>query len=288
MCGIAAIINYSGAKLKPEFISYIFSNLESRGRDAAGYYFERLDEDGHIIRRNIKAPVPASKLYSMVHGNSNKDLQPYQFSGTERLILLHARQRTKGTEQDNNNNHPIISENYVLVHNGSVDDASIVPKYLYNGAVDSEHIIANLETSGLRGLASGVFGTMSIMFKKLSGNSLFFIRNSNPLDIISYPKKIVVLISLASLITDTNIENLNHEMFRQSTKIKSIPIDTLYAINLNKPKIRLVKSIKIATYKPYNTTTRWTAYDHRRNRLTPINASATPLTDAERIYNEEY
>ena len=255
MCGIAFIINYSNNKLNLSFVKNIFCFMEERGTNASGIYFER-GILGKMERRIIKAPLKASDLWkeTQLIKDINEENKKYILDGTEKLILLHTRQKTTGTEFDNLNNHPIFSEKYVLVHNGIISDDSKVKDYKYLGQVDSEHILANLETLGLNGFKN-VYGGMAAIFKKFKEDKIFLLRNYNPL-FLCYFKDLNVLIGISDIDFVSNNIQARKTLFKKLTEEKEfksveLPKNELYTIRIDKFHINKIKDIEVPSCKPF-------------------------------------
>lgn len=145
MCGILGLIEYSGvplSHLKAKVMRRATSNLlkesERRGRSAAGV-FVLTDDKASLFKTNL----PASKFiqtagYSEVMKDINK-------KSVFKAMIGHARQKTKGHEKFNVNNHPIVANKIVGIHNGIIsNDDSLFGKYdkrlFRKGKVDSEII----------------------------------------------------------------------------------------------------------------------------------------------------
>lgn len=141
MCGIA------GFCLSPEETGVdarnlsmcLLTQIQSRGRDATGAAWVN-KSDPKTKKTSItvsKAPVPASRFEQYL-GQMGK--------GTRRAIL-HTRWATKGSPQNNLNNHPIVSGKIVGVHNGVLTNDDAVFNYLAEerkAQVDSEAAFALL------------------------------------------------------------------------------------------------------------------------------------------------
>ena len=263
MCAIAFIINYNKQKkLNLELVESLYDNMEARGKDASGFYFERKEKEGRktkTVRRLKKAPVPTQELWELTQiapqeGQTKEDFEKFKLNGTENLIILHARAMTQGDAKDNNNNHPIFSQNYVLVHNGIVDDLKPISRYPYKGLVDSEHILARIETYGITEGLKGLIGDMAIIFKRKFEDGIYLCRNFNPLEIIWFPEEQIMI-----GISDDNYVSIPDEfwafskiIFRPGHRIESLPKDWLYKISTKEPKILLAKEL-IVREIDYNT-----------------------------------
>jgi len=252
MCGIAFVINYGQAPLPPDFVQRLFSNMDDRGGDASGIYFERAKK-GRTIRRLAKGPITGEDLFAELH-----DARPdqtkhekafnskYGLDGSERLVLLHTRKRTHGSEYDNNNNMPIYSKDWILVHNGVVS-ADRLTKYPYRGVVDSEEILARIQMYGgdFSKAIPEVSGSMSLIAKKFSDPELYLYRNSNPLDLVFQPEtNILVGVSNAEYAMDFSLRKDMNSFFKERgiATCQTTP-NILYRVSLLKPGIEAVGSI---------------------------------------------
>ena len=141
MCGIAAIL-FAPVERPPgvqQQIRDIFTrNLlfnEERGRAATGLAV--LQADGQLSI--YKDPVPASEF---VESRRYRHMLASLDAGTM-LWLGHTRLPTKGNPENTDNNHPILADKVVGVHNGHVsNDDDLFARWHYprRGEVDSEII----------------------------------------------------------------------------------------------------------------------------------------------------
>jgi len=250
MCGIAFIINYNPkTKIDKNLIKHMFIEMEFRGTDASGYYFER-ENEGKMEVLARKHNIPATDLWDKTQEKKrmSKDDKRYKITGDERLILLHTRAKTRGDPIDNNNNHPIFSDNYVLIHNGQIHSTRL-SYYDYKGRVDSEEILAYIETFGIREGLKKLNGDMSIIFKKYEDDEMFLYRNTNPLDLVYFPsKKILIGISSESFIEiDWIHKSVQNKIFSPYFIYETLPPDALYKISLTKKQFTLLDYIKVAS-----------------------------------------
>ncbi|NIU83188.1 MAG: hypothetical protein GWN17_05485, partial [Candidatus Korarchaeota archaeon] len=157
MCGIVGAI---GKSINKEILRDLFVAIEKRGTDASGFWTPA----GGVV----KAPVKVSDLVL-----AEKD--KYEEGVTQsNLFIGHTRWATHGKINDNNNTHPLESENWFLVHNGVVASLRDVKDYPYKGGTDSENILAYIETFGLeKGLSKIDSGASIILVPKDEENSLY-------------------------------------------------------------------------------------------------------------------
>lgn len=130
MCGIFGLIANPESGItqqkSEEIIRKLFILSESRGKESAGIAVKNTSSNKIEV---VKHSIPASELvksseYKTFINNSlnscfnNKITTPF-------AVIAHARLVTNGSQDNNNNNQPVIKNNAVLVHNGiitNVDD----------------------------------------------------------------------------------------------------------------------------------------------------------------------
>jgi len=141
MCGIAGFClspDEHGIDSRKLSMS-LLTSIQSRGRDATGAaWVNKSDPTSKKTTISVsKAPVPAD-LFA-----------PYldQMGRGVRRAILHTRWATKGSPQNNLNNHPIVSGKIVGVHNGVLTNDDEIFDYFgeeRKAQVDSEAAFALL------------------------------------------------------------------------------------------------------------------------------------------------
>ena len=177
-----------------------------------------------MIRRLVKAPILGEDLWDDIHcpidpqTKSEKAFNSkYQILGDERLVLMHTRKRTTGSEYINHNNMPIFSSNWVMVHNGVVT-APRLERYPYKGTVDSEEILARIErySGDLFRALPEISGSMAIIAKHFSSDHLLIYRNSNPLELVYQPStQLLVGVSRAEYAMDGSTREDYNSIFEE-------------------------------------------------------------------------
>lgn len=160
MCGIAGFcINKEEHIDARNLAKCLLKGIESRGKDATGaaWYNGKTQ-----IVNYIKAPKRAqdfcrNELWQLPSGVKN--------------VILHTRWATQGSPKNEHNNHPIVIENLVGVHNGHISNDKEVLGYARDnfghkriGEVDSEaaFAIAKYSENPLRDFAETLHGRAAL------------------------------------------------------------------------------------------------------------------------------
>lgn len=132
------------------FVDALFMNCMERGRHASGLAFVS-GTNIDVVKKDLKADdlIKTEEYKKCMADRLNiSDTKNYQ----ERTLSLigHCRYQTKGTYTNNLNNHPIVRNEVVGVHNGCIsNDDLLFEKYKdrvnRNAMVDSEIIFALIE-----------------------------------------------------------------------------------------------------------------------------------------------
>lgn len=249
MCGILGIAFQNGHEIKQMgLLKYVLRGLlnesKVRGSDATGVAF--IKKSGiHVIKDNIDA----KELISCAEFGSAcvKHMTQETIS-----IIGHCRLKTKGAPADNNNNHPIITNNIVGVHNGVIsNDEDLFEKFQKRfrsfkraGRVDSE-IIFRLIDHYVHVKGKDMVDTLKDISHILNGDfacaavdrtkpyMLWLFRNTGPIYVYNYPKcGIVVFASSASFIEDA-VDYACRGEFGEPEEI-NVPMSHCLGINLKK------------------------------------------------------
>jgi len=140
MCGIAGFCLSPNEKINARKVSScLLKEIASRGKDATGasWVVAPTEKSKRSTIAVSKAPVPASLF----------DQYLTKMSTNTKRAILHTRWATKGSPDDNLNNHPIVSGKIIGVHNGVLNNDDNIFEYLNEerqAQVDSEAAFALL------------------------------------------------------------------------------------------------------------------------------------------------
>ena len=169
MCGIIGAI---GQNINQEVALKIFMEIEARGSDASGFFIPTVG----VVKNNKKI----SELIKEHEETFRENLE------VSNLFIGHTRLATHGDPINNENNHPIESKNWWLVHNGQVRLKDI-EEYQYRTETDSENILAYIEHFGLEeGLKHVNSSAAIILVPKQEENTLYFMKTKDASMCLSY------------------------------------------------------------------------------------------------------
>jgi len=163
MCGIFGMVHYGGAHLVYYEIKQIRDTLknllqlsEQRGTDASGLCVVT-ESMAHIFKDKQKG--------SELRDAKELDNVLFEIAANQKLYSAfgHTRQQTKGTYLKNENNHPIVANKTIGVHNGIIFNDDILftaydDEIEREGTVDSEIIfrLIDMHISNGKSIVSAV------------------------------------------------------------------------------------------------------------------------------------
>tara|TARA_R100000900_G_scaffold1326_1_gene2820 strand:- start:249 stop:1106 length:858 start_codon:yes stop_codon:yes gene_type:complete len=174
MCGIGGIFMPAGELFPVTPVQELWTLLEDRGTHAAGICYRWTDSDNDIVK---KAAKPASELSTIVENCVGMNTT-YAF--------FHTRYTTQGSTEYNGNNHPVVSQDIILTHNGVIQDKPVFRALKVNPIhqVDTEALNAALRHRSTSWLADNVGGSVSIAWVDITQNQEcvnLFTNGGNPL-----------------------------------------------------------------------------------------------------------
>ena len=109
MCGIIGYVSTDGKHtIKPEQIKKMLVKCQSRGKDSTGIYsIGSRKKYGQVQKNNVQA----SEFVNQADWSVVEKAQ---------VVLGHCRHATQGTPKLAQNNHPLIKNELILIHNGVV------------------------------------------------------------------------------------------------------------------------------------------------------------------------
>jgi glucosamine 6-phosphate synthetase-like amidotransferase/phosphosugar isomerase protein len=167
-----------------------------RGRTASGLAYVSV---GSI--KVIKKNVQAMKFINLPeYDKTEAECVNFDIANPPLSILGHCRLKTKGTELDNRNNHPIICNKIVGVHNGCIsndDDLFRIYAKMFgrNGEVDSEIIFALIDYfsrtcpihEAIHKMSAIVQGSFACaMVHEMQPHVIWLFRRYNPCDVVLF------------------------------------------------------------------------------------------------------
>lgn len=237
MCGI---LGFATSKPSAENVKYLRKILylsAIRGTDATGIAYVK-DSNIIIEKDNIAADEFIKKFLSKHEDELAK----------ANIALGHTRTPTIGTPKDNNNNHPIESDSWVMIHNGSVHSLKKIDGYKYKGEVDSEILLSYIEKYGLKeGLPYvGRTGTAAVAFiNRKELDTIYLWRETNPIR-LAYDEasETIFFASQDDFLTKSLTNKL---MFFSTFQMRELPENLLIKITINPLTITPIDYVKVVT-----------------------------------------
>ncbi len=168
MCGIVAI-KWTGPSPALSLVDQSIDMLCDRGKDAWGIAIgvDNAPFDRKVVKESSRIDTRKNKKAI------NKLLQNVKSSG---WLLLHSRLATNGFSGLSDHNHPIQSENILLVHNGLVVEWPIEAKqFISESNTDSQNlanVISSYELSDLERILNQIVGEISTIWHNNLDNTL--------------------------------------------------------------------------------------------------------------------
>lgn len=248
MCGILGMAFQSGHNMeKIGMLRYILRGLlaesEARGSDATGVAF--VQEEGiHVLKDNVGA--------KNLIGYSEFSNACLKYMTTKTISILgHCRFKTKGSPKINDNNHPIVTDNLVGVHNGIItNDDALFDKFQRRfkdfkrkGRVDSEIIFRLIDhyvhVKG-KSMAEAIDDASWLLqgdyacalVDRTKPHMLWLFRNLNPIVVYNYRKCGIILFASNDYFIKRTIDEVCKHEFGEHEEINVLTSHCL-GINLS-------------------------------------------------------
>lgn len=280
MCAIGGILKLDKRKTfdvetQLDVISLLME-MEKRGSQSWGAYLEKHKELPHLNCGLVDETIPGEifKMPGKFTDFINEKDGVIYLDGTH-TILLHTRQATSGSSEENRNNHPFNTENFVLAHNGIISNhAELKTKFNIQTDIECDsymivYLIQHFYDEGKTVKDAIIAATQEIdggyacwLYHK-DKKDLYLFRNSkNPIEYyIDEERGIFIFAS-----EDGYIVNTYGDDKLTTTDIKTLPYNVVYKLQSNE----LVKladfESKPVVWSGYNNTcntsvTTWTSVD---------------------------
>lgn len=195
MCGIFGWIKPSARFETNLDLTQIFRdgllNSQVRGEFATGFY----SLGTGTVKKTMKA-------VDFVKKGNVPDIQ------NERFVIGHCRWASakyrgdaKGL-QNPSNAHPLESDNWVIVHNGTIETPRL-KGYKYRSQTDSEIIISYAEKLSLKNALSSIDGSAAIVLYDKKNQKIYFWTNGERPLIVAYYKGMIFFSSTKKILRET-------------------------------------------------------------------------------------
>ncbi len=245
MCGILGFATSKPSANNVKYLKKILYLSAIRGTDATGIAYVK---DGAITIE--KDSIDANEFIKKLLPNHEDELSKVN------IALGHTRTPTVGTPKDNNNNHPLESDKWILIHNGSVHSLARLKDYKYKGEVDSEILLSYIQTYGLeQGLPHvGKTGTAAVaLINKEEPNAVYLWRETNPIK-LAYDEESETLFFASQ--EDFLTKSLTNKLaFFSTFQFRELPENLLIKVTVNPLAIKTLDYIKVLSSVSKSTST---------------------------------
>lgn len=231
MCGILGMAFQKGHNMKNSqevqlILRRLFIESKRRGSDATGVAFINL-QNAAVIKQHIPATdFVETKFYNKMITDRVIMEGAYKNLHKEPLIILgHTRAKTKGTQLNRHNNHPIIANKVIGVHNGViVNDDDLFHRHESNverkARVDSE-VIFRLIDFYSNGVNKPMIKAIKRTTKQLVGGFacaavnvaepwlMYLFRGGGPIEIYRYPERGLIIFASSKFFLDDAVEGMD-------------------------------------------------------------------------------
>lgn len=250
MCGILGVSFQEGSTVKNEaliksIVKSLFEASMERGYDATGIAYVNGNKI-IVVKDNIRASLFV-RSEEFIKSCEDNITFPHGYMASKRLVSIigHCRMETKGSHTIRHNNHPIIADNIIGVHNGIIsNDDSLFACYDLprKGRVDSEiifrlinHFINSYGTNTPEAIiktTSLIYGSFACAFvSSRNPYMLWLFRNNSPTTVYNYPKTGMIAFASSKDYLDGAIAKYEQTQVGEPKEIK-FPINHGMGINL--------------------------------------------------------
>jgi glucosamine 6-phosphate synthetase-like amidotransferase/phosphosugar isomerase protein len=202
------VVNSDAIKL---IIKNLFALSQDRGRIATGLAISNENEVS-VVKKNVAASTFVNEkeyidfVEERIDFGVERKLKPIS-------VIGHCRFPTKGSAENNHNNHPIVANNIIGVHNGHIGnddhlfklfdkierkaevDSEIIFRLIDFYSYQSENIVTEV-TEAVKKASMFMEGSYACGFvSSRNPHMLHIFRNSGPIDVVFFPKVGMVVFS---------------------------------------------------------------------------------------------
>jgi hypothetical protein len=243
MCGIGGqvLLDKKKSFTKEQSINALslLLSLQKRGESAWGMYLEKNKNNTHLYCGELDTSIPGELFKTPSSPKVFFDNGSTIYFSDVHTFLVHTRAPTQGPATVNENNHPFNTENFVLAHNGAVNnDAELLKTYNIKTDIqcDSFPIVAMIQHFFSTGKT--VVESINEMSKVLRGNyacwlyhkdtgDLYLFRNSQPISYyIDKKNNVMMFASLEDYILSAYL--VDTDQMRDA--IKSLDTNVIYKL----------------------------------------------------------
>lgn len=236
MCGLIGFITDNPNESNYKLFRNTMLQSGSRGKDATGLAI--VTSKGKIIVD--KTPKPVTEYVEINLPAFKEHIKK------AKIVIGHVRCATQGKPEDNNNNHPVESQNWVMIHNGQVHSLPKIEGYPYKGEVDSEVLLSYIETKGLEeGLLMSKHGSVATaLLNKATPNILYLFQHSGNIYLSYDEATSTIFFASEQSILERSLRN-RLLLFSTFAPCASLPQNELFSISHSPLRVERLKELDV-------------------------------------------
>lgn len=250
MCGIFGLIAGKNAVITTaelnKGIEKLFLLSESRGKEASGVCTVT-DTGIRIHKRCVRAK-------ELIRTGEYREIMSGIDRETKRAVMGHARMVTNGSNQNPNNNQPVVRGDLVCIHNGIIVNDEAVwkehPDMERQDEVDTEILLALLQKYMEKDSLQGAFekclkelkGSLSIALLDKKSDRLLLYTNVGSLYIVLSKTRDMVLFASERYILEQAVVTSELRRYFRPAGIRQMPLRKGWFVNLSDCGIMDMKS----------------------------------------------
>jgi glutamine---fructose-6-phosphate transaminase (isomerizing) len=255
MCGIFGFIAAPGAQLGPDrmrsYLCDLFELSQPRGQEASGLAIA-IDGGIEVFKRGLapRRMMRTRDYQDFLHDNlANLPIDADATVQAPVAVMGHCRLVTNGAEIATGNNHPVLVDNTVGIHNGIVTNDNALwanyPTLEREHEIDSEVVFRLLDhhtsetgelTTGLQRLFSEIEGSASIAFFRADQRVLGLATNLGSLHLIAIPDAHLLVFASEAYFLECFLKRNKQHFGAAAQHPRQVHTDEACLISLDNPE----------------------------------------------------
>ena len=256
MCGIFGFVVKKPSESNYTQFRRLMIASSHRGRDATGFAVVNAKKEIFLHKEPLHPKDYIEKELPRFKDVINNGV----------IVIGHIREATQGEPKDNDNNHPVESATWLMIHNGGVYSIPRLAGYKYKGEVDTEVFLSYVETKGLQeGLPYLGYGSGAVvLINKEDPTYLVLARYTSPICVSLNGKETILSFASEESILKAVVDK--HFCFFTDHQFATILERVAYKITQNPLKAERLFAFETKSAPPsYTTSEKWVSWWNKKD-----------------------